>query len=315
VISLIGWGIINGFSLKREFQGRGYRYKNGGSFFGDLGRKAMSPDQSKIVFASPAHGCGDICLTNTDGSDLIRLTDKPEFEGEPSFSADGGRIVFMYERNNGPGEIWIMNSDGTKQTPLTFNHYEDKKSRIYYIDYMPDFTVDNRNVIFQRTIIRKLFGGNISHGTYMINLNSKQIDELTEKDTEFWIYASGSRDGSKMIFKEQYVDRYWIKYRNGNMIKFADDILQPIFTSDGKRIVFTSDAIIPFAYELYVQNMSDYKPKRLTNLGKYISIRAFSLSFDCSKIIFVAKPKGDRERKIYTVNIDGTNLRAIGNNY
>ncbi|MDI6784258.1 MAG: hypothetical protein QME64_09230, partial [bacterium] len=47
------------------------------------------PDGNRIVFASPRSGRGDIYITDTTGSILIRLTKNRWYEGYPSISPDG----------------------------------------------------------------------------------------------------------------------------------------------------------------------------------------------------------------------------------
>jgi Tol biopolymer transport system component len=96
-----------------ELGPRGKRYKFGGAYIGS--DPSMSLDGSKIVFGSTRYGLGDICSVNSDGTNWMRLTKTPEYEGESSFSPDGDKIVFVSERD-GNGEIYVMNSDGANQT-------------------------------------------------------------------------------------------------------------------------------------------------------------------------------------------------------
>jgi Tol biopolymer transport system component len=50
---------------------------------------------------------------NTDGSDVTRLTETPQEEFTPSWSADGEKIVYSRERSDGPPELFVMNADGS----------------------------------------------------------------------------------------------------------------------------------------------------------------------------------------------------------
>ena len=56
---------------------------------------------------------------NADGSDPVRLTNNAVFDGTPTFSPDGQKIVF--HRTTPPTQqLWMMNADGTGQIQLTF---------------------------------------------------------------------------------------------------------------------------------------------------------------------------------------------------
>jgi TolB protein len=100
----------------------------------------MSPDGSTIVYASPRSGRGDIYRVERDGSNLVRLTDDPNYEGDPQYSADGKRIVFIRE-TVGVGHIWIMDADGSNQHQLTAGAE---------YDHGPSFSRDGSKIVFTR---------------------------------------------------------------------------------------------------------------------------------------------------------------------
>ena len=79
---------------------------------------AVSPDSTCIIFASNRAGNLDIYwMGAADGSPVVRLTDNPANDYEPTCAPDG-RIVFVSERDGNP-ELYIMNMDGSNQTRLT----------------------------------------------------------------------------------------------------------------------------------------------------------------------------------------------------
>ena len=84
---------------------------------------SFSPDGTKIVyFRDPKMGSPEpeIYMMNSDGSNKVNITNNGGGDQNPTFSADGTRIVFESMRNNN-AEIYVMNVDGTNQTNLT-NH-------------------------------------------------------------------------------------------------------------------------------------------------------------------------------------------------
>jgi Tol biopolymer transport system component len=96
---------------------------------------SWSPDGSRIVFMSSAGSTYDIYVINSDGSNLVRLTDAVGEDGWPAWSPDGQKIVFESERDDcrrsdrsdcgnsgdiGPFfDLWVMNPDGSEQMRLT----------------------------------------------------------------------------------------------------------------------------------------------------------------------------------------------------
>ena len=83
---------------------------------------AWSPDGKRIAFSSERDGNDEIYVMDTDGSNLIRLTNRPELDWWPAWSPDGMRIAYATQKGK-PGdwhhEIWIMNADGSNQICLT----------------------------------------------------------------------------------------------------------------------------------------------------------------------------------------------------
>jgi len=80
---------------------------------------AFSPDGSRIAFASQRDGNPEIYVMNADGRGAARITNDPQGDGRPVFSADGQSLVFHSSRTAGKQQIWSVNLDGTGLTQLT----------------------------------------------------------------------------------------------------------------------------------------------------------------------------------------------------
>ncbi|MCS7260669.1 MAG: LysM peptidoglycan-binding domain-containing protein [Anaerolineae bacterium] len=81
---------------------------------------APSPDGSKIAFMSlTREGAGnyEIYIMNSDGQNVMRLTNNSANDGLPTWSPDGGTIAFVSDRDGSWG-IWAMNPDGSNQRKL-----------------------------------------------------------------------------------------------------------------------------------------------------------------------------------------------------
>jgi len=83
------------------------------------GRAPEFMQDGRLLFQSKASP-SQICITNIDGSNVIKLTNDETNNMSPKVSPDGSKIAYLSNRD-GNQELYKMNIDGTKQTRLTFN--------------------------------------------------------------------------------------------------------------------------------------------------------------------------------------------------
>ena len=118
-----------------------------------LDNPSVSPDASMLAFddslSLPATGTSDgaglggagiisstqlnpvyvrrICVVDFDGTNLVQLTTSKEKYDDTysTWSPDGKRIAFMSNRAGGKNQIYVMNADGTGQTQITNDTFEN----------------------------------------------------------------------------------------------------------------------------------------------------------------------------------------------
>jgi TolB protein len=86
----------------------------------------FSPDGREIAFTSKRRGGYDIYVMRANGTHIRRLTRdrrvpegrRSNYDGQPAFSPNGKRIVFVSDRKGYPN-IYLMNADGSRQHRLT----------------------------------------------------------------------------------------------------------------------------------------------------------------------------------------------------
>ena len=90
---------------------------------------SWSPDGKKILYRSrikapgntyggePMEFNSEIFLMDADGTNPINLSNHKAFDGWPSWSPDGKRILFSSNRS-GPFQIYVMNVDGSNVQAL-----------------------------------------------------------------------------------------------------------------------------------------------------------------------------------------------------
>jgi hypothetical protein len=85
-----------------------------------------SPKGHWVAFVSNEPGNDEIFLIGRDGEHPKRLTwNWWEWDKHPSWSPDGGRLVFWSNREVGYKQIWLMNDDGSGQVNLSNNEFEE----------------------------------------------------------------------------------------------------------------------------------------------------------------------------------------------
>ena len=84
-----------------------------------------SPDGERIAFATnDVHYVQDMYVMNRDGSDLIRLTNSPAYDGYPIWSPDSNELAFGYNDDvKNESGILIYNMNDSTLRPIAVNQY------------------------------------------------------------------------------------------------------------------------------------------------------------------------------------------------
>ena len=147
-----------------------------------------SSDSKYIVYhdRTPADNF-DIFLYSVDAGETRNLTNSDYFEADPSFSPDGGRVVFAGTRD-GNGEIYSIAIDGSDLRRLTNNPA---------IDSHPAYSPDGTQILF--TSNREKENADV----YIMNSDgSGDAIKLTSFDKSDETAGAGcwSRDGTRIAF-------------------------------------------------------------------------------------------------------------------
>jgi len=222
----------------------------------------------KIAFVSTRHTkteSGDIYTMNPSGTAVERLTNHPEQDFEPAWSADGSKIAFMsYRHSGGSGSVYrlyTMNARGTSVEPLGSDPHDD---------HDPAFSPDGSKIAF----------ASYRHGNediYTINADGTGLERLTHdpKDDDAPAF---SPDGTKIAFTSNRAGNPEIYTMNsdGKRVKrltnSPEDDLDPAWSPDGNRIAFVRDRhgkkpcrSLFSCDEIYTMNSNGQALERLTN--------------------------------------------------
>ncbi len=170
----------------------------------------------------------DIWTMRGDGSDPRRLTDNPDNDMYPTWSADGRNIAFVSDRDENR-EIYVMKADGSEQINLTHDPAED---------WTPAWSPDGKTIAFASY-------RDANWEIYTMNADGSNPQRLTRgSDADY--APCWSPDGQRIAFQSNR-DGNWDIYvmaRDGQGLqRLTNDEATdsaPAWSPDGTVIVFES---------------------------------------------------------------------------
>jgi TolB protein len=235
-----------------------------------------------------------------------------------------GTIVFASNRDEGHGEIYSMQDDGTHVTRLTFNSVQDAA---------PLLSPDGTRVTFRRELNpANVFVMNVD-GTSQIGLAPGKRAEWSHDGTKLalvadsiavmnadgtgrqWFHVGGdyvtwSPDGTQLAYVSnglngQAADDIYTIFANGTGAHrvTSDGVAKNslAWSPDGAKLVYSA------AGSVYVMNVDG------SGLSSPAAGRDARWSPDGSRIIFITDTY-DANEEIYTVRVDGTDPKNLSQN-
>ncbi len=262
----------------------------------------------KIAFHSNRDGNSEIYSIHADGTNEKRLTYNDVYDGFPSWSPDGSKILFQ---SNRVGEddffIYVMNSDGSnvQKIPNTEGGNYAKWSR------------DGSKIAFfaERNGNTEIFLI-YSDGSNPVNITNNTATDETPTYTS---------DGSKIAFQTNRGSKPPVDAKEGEEVRlnygiyimntdgsnqteitdFETNDENPSISPDGKQVVYQS--YIKEGLAIVVINTDGTNKRVLTDAEPPSGSPAWS--GNGSKIAFDSMRDGNFE--IFTMNVDGTNQTQL----
>jgi Tol biopolymer transport system component len=161
----------------------------------NLGGYAVFPDYSpnghRIAF-SGARGTDlndQIYTVTTRGADLQRLTSATGNSDYPAYSPTGHQIAFTSDRS-GLEQVYVMNTDGSDQTQLTFDRHLH--------DQLPDWSPDGTKIAYED-------GESPNGRIFVMNADGTGQHPLTHGPGDDF-GAAWSPDGRRIAFVRDFGD-------------------------------------------------------------------------------------------------------------
>ena len=277
-----------------------------------------TPLTGRIAFESGRDGGeGDIYVMNADGSNVTRLTNRPEhYDNSPAWSPDGRQIVYQSSQDEnwetGNWEIYVMNADGSNVTRLTHHPELDRYPKR---DRYPTWSPDGRRIAFHSN----RDGADGVFNIYVMNADGSNVTRLTNRLKSGWNPA-WSPDGRRISFyslRAGNLDIYVMDADGADVTRLTNHpgqnagqnvVPQPhAWSPDGSHIAFSSFRAGNF--DIYVMDTDGSNVTRLTNHPELDVTPAWSP--DGSHIAFSSFRDGNFE--IYVMDADGSNVTRLTN--
>lgn len=180
----------------------------------------------KIAFSLHGPRSSHIGVVDSDGTNRMILDPSPRrYDRDPSWSSDGGTIVFQSSTNRRPAKIQTIAPDGTGRTVI----YEARKAGLEI--FRPVWSPDGTQIAF--CIGPRL---RVKYQIYTMNADGSSVTNISGSDHRSDCHPDWSPDGSRIAFDA-----------NGNVMTMNVDgssrevVLPgfyPSWSPDGEMIAF-----------------------------------------------------------------------------
>lgn len=148
-------------------------YKEFGMKWPSLGTSRLSPDGSKIAFTISGYTYQDetysnIYLVESDGTNLVQLSNNRLRTEISGFSIDGEQILYVEEEpTRNINDLKTINLDGTNERNITNSDLGERNGLF----------IDGNRIVYDAA---QRVAGNWNYSIYMMDLNSGTSTRLTE---------------------------------------------------------------------------------------------------------------------------------------
>ena len=269
-----------------------------------------SHHKPQIAFVSTRDGNPEIYVMDADGNNQMRLTNHPETDYQPSWSPDGGRIVFSSNRNGGNSQIYVMDSNGKNVRRLTAG----------ISDGQPAWSPDGQKIAFAGIGDEEIGRENRKAKIHVVAPDGKDLQKLAEDILSTDTEPAWSPDSRRIAFaswREGRTAEIYVMDANGtNQKRLTHNMVsdrQPAWSPDGNKIAFFS--VLDEDTTIAMINADGTNQRNLTEEvlnGIWESNSSPAWSPDGHTIAYVSGIQGRNDTAINLMTVDGVHLKRLG---
>lgn len=236
---------------------------------------SYSPDGKSIVFCSNRSGPEnlELYIMDADGKNVRQLTRAPKcYNGGPFFSPDGKRVIFRSDRQKKDHlQLYVINADGTGERALTDD--------LNWVQWAPYWHPDGKHIVY--TAADHSVAGRPNYDLYWMSVGDgpKALYDSGEKGLrraqipQKVDFSPISADSGPILYPFCTATAGSLLAKADPVAKAADppkpkpirltfapgaDVL-PVFSSDGKKLMWTSTRDGRQPAQLYI---ADFTPPK-----------------------------------------------------
>jgi len=248
----------------------------------------------KIAFVSTRDGISNIFKMDSDGTNVINLTESDRKESYPQSFPNDSKILFLritFGANGLKDEIFMMNEDGTNQIQLSIN--------TSYQRSLPAISPDGLKIAYAD-----------NNGLHIIDVNNRSSDTIS--DVKYIATLDFSLDGELLVYsKSQSNDASIIG--TVNLDGSSPETIKWVHGSYANNIFFVNGNKIIYQYSkgdssrIYMMNSDGSNLINLTN--EYPQNQLINISDDKTKLIVRSGFSNHLETRI--INLDGVVINNL----
>ena len=275
-----------------------------------------------------------IWVSHSDNSEPTKFTHYEKSSTHPRFSPDGKFLAFLSSRSE-KQQIWVMKTNGGEAWQFTFEKqgagsfkWSPDGNKIAFLMKNPKTEKEEKDEKEKRDVILVDKNFKYSHlylKTFSTNVDTNKADRITKGEFDITSF-NWNPNGRNIVFAQSLEPTFNSRFISGDislvniksktvrkLITWGGNDRNPIFTPDGKSILFTSDGEknepIGFS-DVYKVSSNGGKPKKLAETPN----RSTNIIKCSSNSNYVYVSEANRTKsEIYKISLNNKEIRPILN--